>query len=111
MRTRIVRHWRGGGQGRYTGLPPVPEWRNWQTRGTQNPESLSRRVWVRPPPPAPPPLHRRERTHSASSQPHAMPQVERGERVHHQDSRDRTEQDERVVPPLAPVLQHPAEAG
>ena len=23
---------------------PVPEWRNWQTRGTQNPESLTGRV-------------------------------------------------------------------
>jgi hypothetical protein len=29
---------------RYTGLLPVPEWRNWQTRGTQNPESLTGRV-------------------------------------------------------------------
>jgi hypothetical protein len=27
-----------------------PEWRNWQTRGTQNPVVLST-VWVRPPPP------------------------------------------------------------
>src|SRR5437773_11986861 len=28
-----------------------PEWRNWQTRGTQNPVS-QKDVWVRPPPPA-----------------------------------------------------------
>src|SRR6266403_3047810 len=35
-----------------------PEWRNWQTRWTQNPVVLST-VWVRPPPPGPsnkPPL-------------------------------------------------------
>src|SRR2546426_8312782 len=30
-----------------------PEWRNWQTRWTQNPVVLST-VWVRPPPPGPP---------------------------------------------------------
>jgi hypothetical protein len=29
-----------------------PEWRNWQTRWTQNPVVLST-VWVRPPPPGP----------------------------------------------------------
>src|SRR5256885_15145569 len=29
-----------------------PEWRNWQTRWTQNPVGLST-VWVRPPPPGP----------------------------------------------------------
>src|SRR5256885_5567178 len=29
-----------------------PEWRNWQTRWTQNPVVLSS-VWVRPPPPGP----------------------------------------------------------
>src|SRR6266567_1551979 len=30
----------------------IPEWRNWQTRWTQNPVVLST-VWVRPPPPGP----------------------------------------------------------
>src|SRR6266446_3530414 len=30
----------------------APEWRNWQTRWTQNPVVLST-VWVRPPPPGP----------------------------------------------------------
>jgi hypothetical protein len=33
------------GLGRYTGVPlRVPEWRNWQTRGTQNPETRKGRV-------------------------------------------------------------------
>jgi hypothetical protein len=33
------------GLGRYTEVPlRVPEWRNWQTRGTQNPERRKSRV-------------------------------------------------------------------
>src|SRR6266481_8291485 len=37
----------------FSELGKSPEWRNWQTRWTQNPVVLST-VWVRPPPPGPP---------------------------------------------------------
>ena len=36
----------------FSQLDKNPEWRNWQTRWTQNPVVLST-VWVRPPPPGP----------------------------------------------------------
>src|SRR5437899_9563934 len=36
----------------FNNLAASPEWRNWQTRWTQNPVVLST-VWVRPPPPGP----------------------------------------------------------
>src|SRR6266404_8861010 len=36
----------------FSELGKSPEWRNWQTRWTQNPVVLST-VWVRPPPPGP----------------------------------------------------------